>query len=63
MPEPIGGLIVVDLNGYSGNLNGLVRAEITATGLRVTMRGPLAMALQLSAGKLSDTNHIGVTLK
>lgn len=38
--------LVVQLDGYSGKGRELVGFEVTATGLRVTLRHPLAVALR-----------------
>ncbi len=59
----IGGQVVVDIDGYSGNLGALVSSEVTPTGLRVTLRGPLGMALQIGAHLLADSSNIRVTVK
>ena len=58
--EPIGGLIVIDLNGYTGRGPEMVSYEITATGLRVTIRGVIALALQI--GDVKDRNNVSVTV-
>lgn len=56
----IGGGIIVDLNGYHGKGSELVGYEITATGLRVTLRGPLALALQI--GDIKESSNVSVTV-
>lgn len=39
------GVVDLDLVGYSGNANSLMHAEVTATGMRVTLHGALADAV------------------
>ena len=57
----IGGLIRVHIDGYTGKGPDLVGFEITATGIIVTLRGPLAFALQIS--DTHNTSDIKATIR
>lgn len=64
--SPIGSadeVIIVDLDGYEGRGPELVLFKLTATGLRVTIMGPLAKALPLHREAIAEesTNSEGVT--
>ena len=59
--DPIGGLIVVTIDGYSGEGPELVGFDLTATGIKVTLRGALALALQISDTSKSSYINAKVT--